>query len=161
MIRKIACILSWLSLASTILYAQNTAVPLGRWNKVEREQPGTGIVVSLHGGEVIECFYKSLSADTLTVLTDNVNVRDLPKSSVAKIVTREKRSGPLWNGAVIGAAIPATLGIIGCSSYNGRDKGACFAVTAIWSGIGAGIGVGIDALVKGRITLYEAPAQNK
>lgn len=160
MVRKIAVILSLLFLANTVLYAQSAEIPLGRWNKVEAERPGTGIVVTLDGGEVIEGFYKSLSADMLTILTDETKERTLPKSSVAKIVTREKRSGPLWNGAVIGAAIPGTIGIIACASYDG-ERGPCFAVTAIWAAIGAGIGVGVDALYKGQVTLYKAPKPTK
>jgi hypothetical protein len=160
MVRKIAVLLSLLLLANTLAYAQSAEIPLGRWNKLLAEKPGTGIIVTLHGGEVIPGFYKSLSNDMLTVLTDETKERTLPKTAVEKVMTREKRSGPLWNGAVIGAAIPATIGIIGCSAYDG-ERGPCFGVTAIWAAIGAGVGVGIDALYKGQITLYKAPKPQK
>ncbi len=161
MIRKSAAVLSIMVLISTVSFAQSAQVPLGRWNKVEVEKPGTGIIVTLKGGEVIEGFLKSLSTDTIAVLRDDLQEQTLPKTAVQKIVTREKRSGPLWNGAVIGAAIPTTLFVIACAASSGTDKGACWAATVIWAGIGAGIGVGIDALCKGQITLYEAPEPRK
>jgi hypothetical protein len=160
MTRKIACVLFALLIANTMMYGQGADIPLGRWNKVEAEKPGTGIVVTVRGGEQIQGSLKSLSADMLTVVTLDATERKIPKTAIEKIVTLEKRSGPLWNGALIVAAIPATLCIAAMAASHDTSSTAV-AVTLIWTGIGAGIGTGIDALVKGQVTLYKAPKTDK
>jgi hypothetical protein len=160
MIKKIASVLSVLLMANAMMYGQQADIPLGRWNKVEAEKPGTGIIVMVRGGERIQCSLKSLSADMLTVVTLDATERKIPKTAVEKIVTLEKRSGPLWNGALIGAAIPATffgVTIAASGDLHRDDVGSAIALVALTAGIGAGIGVGIDALVKGQVTLYKAP----
>ena len=157
MIRKTVCVFSiWLMVIHASLFAQGSAIPPGRWNKVAQEKPGTGLVVSLKGGEQIECFLKTLSTDTISVITMETKEREIPKIAVQKIVTSEKRSGPLWNGAVIGAAIPATIGIIAVAKYPDNSSGAALGI-ALMAGLGALIGVGIDAATRGQITLYKAP----
>ncbi len=157
MIRKVLSILSVVLLANTMMYGQEAEIPQGRWNKVESEKPGTAIIVTVRGGEEIQCSLKSLSADTLAVVTLEATERKIPKAAVEKIVTLEKRSGPLWNGAIIGAAIPATLGILAINAGGSTSCRGCAAAVAVWTGIGAAIGVGIDAAVRGQITLYKAP----
>ena len=154
---KTVCVISiWLMVANAVLFAQDSAIPPGRWNKVEQEEPGTGLVVTLKGGERIQCFLKSLSTSIITVITTETKEREIPKIAVEKIVTAEKRSGPLWNGAVIGAAIPATIGLAIVAKYPDDSSGAAAGIL-LMSGIGALLGVGIDAAVRGQVTLYKAP----
>ncbi len=158
MVRTIVSIASiWLLLANALIFAGEAPVPLGRWEKVHRERQGTGLIVTLHGGERIECFLKSLSGQTMTVITTETKEREIPKVAVQKIVTMEKRSGPLWNGALIGAAIPAAIIGIPTASYHG-DKSGMGAIIVLAAGVGALIGVGIDAACRGQITLYRAKA---
>ena len=161
MARKMVCIASiWMLVANALVLAQDTPIPPGRWNKVQAEKPGTGLIVTLHGGERIECFLKSLTEQTIIVITTETKEREIPKVAVEKIVTAEKRSGPLWNGAVIGAAIPAVIIGIPIAAYDGDKNGAAaLLVTAI--GIGAGVGVAIDAVHRGHITLYKAKAPKR
>ena len=71
--------------------------------------------------------------------------------------------GSLANGVVIGAlagGIPtAILAVIAASNCNGCGEEAAAAV-AIWTGIGAGIGLAIDAGTRETITLYVAPPKS-
>jgi hypothetical protein len=162
MVRKIVSMLSVLLMANTMVYSQGVEPPQGRWNKVEAEKPGTGLIVTVRGGELIQCSLKSLSGEMLTVVTLDAGERMIPKSAVEKIVTLEKRSGPLWNGALIGAAIPATFfGIAFAASGDSSDAGAAAVAILLTAGIGAAIGTGIDAAVKGHVTLYKAPEPHK
>jgi len=159
LIRKSVCVLAVLLLANALLCAQEVQLPQGRWNKLEMESPGTGIIVALRSGEVIHCFLKGYSADSLTVLTTEPQERVLPKSAVEKIVTSEKRSGSLKNGAIIGAAVPAVvLGVaIAAHHPSSDDAGAVVFSLALTAGIGALIGMGVDAAIRGNVTLYQAP----
>jgi hypothetical protein len=155
--KKIACVVSiWLVVANAMLFAQGTIVPPGRWNKVQKEKPGTGIIVTLHGGEMITCALKSFSQETITVVTAEDKEREIPKIAVKRIITEQKRSGPLWNGLIIGAAIPATIGIISVASYHGDNSGAAGPIAGMIA-IGALIGIGCDAAVRNQNVLYDAP----
>jgi hypothetical protein len=76
--------------------------------------------------------------------------------NVAEVKAR--RSGPLWNGAVIGAAVPTAAGIAILAADNVTCDN-CAPAFLLWAGIGAAIGVGIDALVKGDVTVMkQSPA---
>ena len=157
--RKCVCVLAVLLMANALLCAQEVQVPQGRWNKLEMESPGTGLIVTLRSGEAIHCFLKGYSADSLTVLTTESQERVLPKSAVEKIITSEKRSGPLKNGAIIGAAVPtAVMGVLIAAAHpSSDDAGAVALLLALTAGIGALAGMGIDAAIRGNITLYQAP----
>jgi len=93
------------------------------------------------------------------VLTTETQERKLPKSAVEKIVTSEKRSGSLKNGAIIGAAAPAAvMGVLIAAAHpSSEDTGAVVFLLALTAGIGALVGMGIDAAVRGNVTLYQAP----
>ena len=159
MVRKTVCIASiWLLLANALMFAGEVPIPQGRWEKVHRESPGTGLVVTLHGGERIECFLKSLSEQTITVITTETKEREIPKVAVQQIVTAEKRSGPLWNGAIIGAAVPTVILAIAAAKTPKDSRGGLGAAFVLCGGIGALIGVAIDAVSRGQITLYKAKA---
>ena len=62
---------------------------------------------------------------------------------------RRRRGDPLWNGALIGFGAGAVVGLIGANACN-NDFG-CTSSTgtfvALWGGIGAGIGLAVDALL--------------
>jgi hypothetical protein len=75
---------------------------------------------------------------------------------------RARRSDSLFNGALIGAGAGVASGLFLCSLTetweNCRDDvGPMFRIAAI----GAGIGIGIDALIRGRRTIYEAPGATR
>jgi len=76
---------------------------------------------------------------------------------VATITVR--RADSLRNGALIGLGIGGGLVLVGClASAESGDAGWCVLGAAVYGGIGAGIGVGIDALIPGKkILAYRAP----
>ena len=144
-----------------VILAILTAMPVlggvvpGRWEKIEALETGTGIVVSLSSGEKLNCFLQGTTAEAVSVVSSDGRDLTLPKSAVTKIETLEKKRGPLWDGALIGGAIG--LGVTGLMlARYGDSHTNNAAILAVWGGIGAGIGLAVDAGVAGRKTLYKA-----
>jgi hypothetical protein len=81
-------------------------------------------------------------------------------SDVARIQKRDS----LKNGTLIGAAVGAIMGLIaaGISDCPGDPGGTCgglrVATFATSMGVYTALGAGIDALIRGRTTIYAAPA---
>lgn len=146
--------------ASSIL---NAGVIPGRWEKVAAENRGTNLIITLKAGERIEGLYKNLTDDAIVVEPPGGGDRTIPKTAVAKIVTADKRSGDLTNGTVIGAVVGGSIVgvplIIFAASgdVNGSDAAGAIFLLFLSTGIGALAGLGIDAAIKGQVTLYEAP----
>jgi hypothetical protein len=74
---------------------------------------------------------------------------------------RARHSDSLLNGALIGAGAAVASGLFLCTLTepweNCRDDvGPMIRIGAL----GAGIGIGIDALIRGRRTIYEAPPRS-
>ena len=102
----------------------------------------------------------SLDDESVSLLVEG-NERRFERARVRRL---QKRGDSLKNGAFIGAVVGAVLSSIGAAvadcptasdtSCPGAKVGLAFLGTAIYTGVG----VGIDALVTGRTTLYEAPA---
>jgi hypothetical protein len=65
-----------------------------------------------------------------------------------------RRTGPIWDGAIKGALIAMVPIVIIAANCHGCDLAPA---GAFWGGIGAGIGVGIDALFGPR-TVYRSAA---
>lgn len=93
-----------------------------------------------------------LTATDLTVRTDG-GERVVDASNIVEVKAR--RSGPLLNGALIGAAVGASPFVIFAALDEGSNCDGCMAGALVWMGIGAAAGVGIDALVKGDITVMK------
>lgn len=134
---------------------QAMVVP-GRWEKVASEKAGSRLIVTLKTGDYMECAFVRLSDDSLIVSTPNGVEREYSKANVARITTADKRMGSLVNGTIIGAAVVGIPMAIFASSVSGSGTEKANAVL-LMTGIGAAIGLAIDAGVKGYITLYEAP----
>src|SRR5262249_24344343 len=100
-----------------------------------------------------------LGPDTLVLLRGDQGQR-FERSVIKSIQTRDS----LKNGALIGAAVGVGLGGVsaglrGCPG--GHSGGHCggmrIVLVGISTGVYAGLGTGVDALVRGRTTLYIAP----
>lgn len=96
-----------------------------------------------------------VSGDILTATTGE-NVRRLRTTDVARV--RVRHSDSVLNGALIGAGVAVASGLFVCRMMepweNCRDDvGPMLQIGAI----GAGVGIGIDALIRGRKTIYPAP----
>jgi hypothetical protein len=95
-------------------------------------------------------------ADNSITIAAGDRTRRLSTTDVAKV--KVQHSDSLLNGALIGAGAGVASGLFLCRLTepweNCRDDiGPMFRIGAV----GAGIGIGIDALIRGRKTIYEAP----
>jgi hypothetical protein len=112
------------------------------------------IVTQSASGDELRGRLVELSSTTLAILVDGKRV-ELPLENVLRI---EARTDSLKNGAAIGAVTMGGLGVLGCAAV-GELSGPCVTSIVINTGFGALAGAGIDALHKGRSTIYsKSPA---
>jgi hypothetical protein len=116
--------------------------------------PGTTAWITDSTGREAKTRIVSLSDDIVTIAEAN-DIRHLRTAEVARVRVRDSDS--VLNGALIGAGAAVASGLFLCrlteTWENCRDDvGPMFRIGAI----GAGIGIGIDALIRGRKTIYEA-----
>jgi hypothetical protein len=110
-------------------------------------------VTQADSGEVVRGRLVELSAASLAVLTPDNRRVEIPVDRVLRI---EGRGDSVKNGALIGAAVMAGLSLFGCQGTT--SAGQCSAFVLANVGVGALMGVGVDALIPGRSTLYSKPA---
>jgi len=105
----------------------------------------------------IKVRFLNLTDSAITVFVDEAELV-IEEKDVRQIV-REQR-GPLWNGALIGAAVGSISGLLLFGGFpdNRRDLVPLVAVPAA---LGAGIGLGIDALRKEHRTVYLNPGSTE
>lgn len=118
--------------------------------------PGKTVWITDSSGREEKARVVSLTGDTLTAAVGN-EMRRLSASEVTRV--RQRRNDSVLNGALIGAGVLVTTGLVMCTLMepweNCRDDvGPMLTLGAI----GAGIGMGIDALIRGRETTYTTTA---
>ena len=155
-IRRNASALLLFTLAVAVgdgVVAQGTAtsfdqlgILVDRGDKV-RVTPTTGKPFS---GRII-----GLSPSELTLRVGD-ELRILKETDVSKI--RHRRQDSLRNGALWGLGAGATTAMVTCGRCH---IGPGLALAALYGGIGAGIGVGIDALIEGNVTVFEGPGKSR
>jgi hypothetical protein len=111
------------------------------------------IVTQSASGDELRGRLVELRATTLAMLVNGQRV-ELPIESVLRI---DARGDSVKDGAAIGAAVMAGLAAFGCGLQATR-AGQCVTGIIVNTGVGALIGAGIDALHKGRTTIYRKPA---
>ena len=109
------------------------------------------IVTQSASGQELRGHIVELSPITLAILVDGKRV-EVPLENVVRI---DGRNDSLKNGAIVGASIMAGLSALGCAAYH--SNAACATSTIMNVGVGALVGAGIDALHKGRTTIYSKP----
>ena len=114
------------------------------------------------------------TGDTLSIVDANGNeatgkILDLSSSSLALQIKGsrvemlegdvrtilQRRQDSLGNGALWGLGTGASLGFLAGSQFGGPGLGTIVAL--VYGGVGAGVGVGIDALIAGRQVIYAKP----
>ena len=101
-------------------------------------------------GRIIE-----LSRTTLAILVDGRRV-DVPIDNVLRI---DVRTDSVKNGALIGGGITFGSAVLGCAMGSARDGSQCATGIVFNTLFGTLAGAGIDAMHKGRTTIYrKAPA---
>ncbi len=111
------------------------------------------IVTQSSSGQELRGYLVQLSPTTLAILVGGNRV-EVPIESVLRI---EGRNDSVKNGAAIGAGIMGGLSALGCAlGYGGAA--VCVTTSIVYTGLGALTGAGVDALHKGRTTIYSKPA---
>lgn len=119
-------------------------------------RPGDTLIVRDAQGTETSGRVKALSQTTLT-LSAQTFTRDFRETDVN--VIRQRLSDPLANGALWGLVIGGALAVVPVVACNAMgDCGPAAAVfIPIYAGIGAGIGVGFDALISRPQVIFEKP----
>jgi hypothetical protein len=122
-------------------------------------RPGDRITVTDTAGQRVSGRIAELSPTSLALLVEGRR-RDLAEAEVVTITHRHADS--LANGALIGLGVGAGFAAVGLAllaNDDGYDDdlgvGEAAAVVAIYGGIGAGIGTGIDALITRQRVIFE------
>jgi hypothetical protein len=112
-------------------------------------KPGDAITVVNDAGKELRGTIADLSSTSLGLVVDGKRL-DLRATDVDAI--RQRRSDTLANGAKVGFGIGAALGLLGGLAImteldGGEAAGVVVAATLFYGGVGAGIGVGVDAMI--------------
>ncbi len=111
------------------------------------------IVTQSTSGQELRGYLVELSPTTLAMLVGGQRM-EIPIDRVLRI---EGQNDPVKDGAAIGAAIVGGLGVLACTQAL-ADGRVCATATIMYIGMGALMGAGVDALHKGRTTIYSKPA---
>jgi hypothetical protein len=116
--------------------------------------PGDTVTIHHHGSEQTKGKILSLSPTSIAILTKGER-HDLDESDVSEIVQRRQDS--LRNGALWGAGVTSVLFGIGLAQVCEGECGSALLVSGIlfYGGLGAGIGVGVDALITSQRVIFE------
>ena len=153
---RLNCIALFILFSASIGSAASAQMPLEETRKLETTlTPDRTVWITDSGGREEKTRIVGISGGVVTTAAGK-EVRRLRATDVVRVQARH--SDPLWNGALIGAGAAVASGLFVCSlmepSENCRDDvGPMLRIGAL----GAGIGIGIDALMRGRKTIYEAP----
>ena len=125
----------------------------GRWEKVEALSTPT-IIVELKNGNRIAGKFDGLSPSELSLITHSAQAK-IPRADIERITTRGP--DPLAKGTLIGAGI-GLAAVVAAGGWGGEDLGAyASGISLIGTGIGALAGLGIDAIDRKEVVLYQAP----
>jgi hypothetical protein len=145
--KKLVCLLlvAAIALTGTPAWSQTVAEGQDSWPLVfVKRTGGTGDVPArlIH-----------LNEEAVTLLLDDRQVV-MPLSDVLRI---QKSGDSLWNGALIGGIVLGVWCAMICGQ--GLNEAGQLPTTVVVNGaVGALIGAGIDAMHKGRTTIYTRPA---
>ena len=118
---------------------------------------GDTVKVTDANGHEVKGTIKALSESELALRVGD-SERRLAAAEIRTI--RQRRDDSLANGARNGFAIGAVIGLLsGLAVYREVGDGWLLFATALYGGVGAGIGTGIDAMITHDRTIYVAPAK--
>lgn len=121
--------------------------------------PGTTVWITDSAGREHKTRIVEVSGGVVTA-TAGENVRRFGAADVMQVKTRHPDS--LINGALIGAGVGVASGLFVCRLMEPWE--VCFdsvGPLAAFAAIGAGAGIGIDALIRGQRTIYAAPGRTQ
>jgi hypothetical protein len=122
---------------------------------VRAQQPQEEVIVTQSAsGAELRGRLVELSRTTLGILVNGSRV-DVPIDNVLRI---EARTDSVKNGAMIGGGIMLGLAAVTCATGFADEAGNCAIGIFFNTLFGSLAGAGIDALHKGRTTIYSKPA---
>ena len=144
---RVAFVWLTLSAAAASAHAQEVASSIEQLRVLVR--PGSEVRVTETNGNEIRGTIQGFDESSLRLRVNGMQ-RVLDESEVR--IVREQRDDSLRNGARNGFAVGAVLGVLGAISVaHGADAGWNAVLipisVAVYGGMGAGIGVGIDAMI--------------
>ena len=130
-------------------------------------QAGSTLAQMVHKGQAVEVIDDEgretrgtigvVSGSALQIVGESTTI-DVPFDRITQIA---RPADTLANGAWIGLAAGVAFGVLGAAADNSRCDSYCFdgpgyviGSGLIFGGIGAGIGVGVDALVRHKRIIY-------
>lgn len=141
---RLTSLIPMIALCSSLMAGE--VIP-GRWEKVERLEPGVRIQVELKSGERYEGAFLQAQPQFLN-LRDAQQVHEFPRPAIASITALETRHDGVGNGALYGLGGGAAVGAaIGAAIWEpGTDDrgGAIFFTSLLGAGVGAAFGVLVD-----------------
>jgi hypothetical protein len=116
-------------------------------------RPGETVTVTDAQGREVKGEIQTLSP-SLLALSDRSGSHEWTESDIVSI--RQRKSDSLGNGALWGLAVGAGVVLVaGLSTAEGPDEDWVWLAAAFYGGVGAGIGVGIDAMIKKDYVIFE------
>jgi hypothetical protein len=118
-------------------------------------EAGDNVSVREGSGEEFSARVAGLTATELVVMIDGQRRAFRPDDAIR---IRQQRGDSLANGTWLGFGIGAGFALMAAAVDNsGFFDGAGWALLAagVYGGMGAGIGVGVDALIRGRQVIYD------
>jgi len=152
-LKRIALLILLSSSMSSTVWAQT---PQGATANLEATlTPGMTVWITDSGGREDRTRLVGVSGDIVTTSAGG-EIRHLRTADVMRV--RVRHSDSVLNGALIGAGVAVASGLFLCRTTEPwencvDDVGPISRIGAV----GAGIGIGIDALIRGWRTIYEAP----
>jgi hypothetical protein len=151
-LKRIALLIMFSVSAGSQLLAQSTEET--EPNLAAALKPGLTAWITDVGGQEEKSRIVDVSGGIVTT-NAGTDIRRLRTTDIVRVRVRD--SDPVINGALIGAAAGVASGLFLCRLTEpwencGDDVGAMVRIGAI----GAGVGIGIDALIRGRRTIYDA-----
>ena len=151
-LKRIALLVVFSTLTGSLASAQTAG---GNQRLLETTlRPGMTVWITDASGREEKTRIVSVSGDVVTTGGGN-DTRRLRTADITRV--RARHSDSVLNGALIGAGAAVASGLFLCTLTepweNCRDDvGPMLRIGAL----GAGIGIGVDALIRGRRTIYEA-----
>ena len=115
--------------------------------------PGDTLYITDTSGREFSSKVINLTETTLAVRVGG-EPRDLTEADVTRI--RQRLPDRLWPSALIGFGVGAGLGAL-VAGFIECEGAECAGPSLGYGALGAGIGIGVDALIKGRKVIYQAP----
>lgn len=121
--------------------------------------PGADIRVTETDGTSVKGTFDGISGHSLNLTVQGAHVL-LDQDAILRI--QERQDDSVANGARNGFFVGAGFGLLGGAAIamEGGSPVLIPIVTAVYGGIGAGIGVAIDAMITTHRTVYEARAKH-